>query len=47
MAKQFAPIYSDQDFINMDKYKAAIKLAVDGQPTPGFSIVPPDPGAEK
>ena len=34
MGKQFAPVYSDQDFVNMDKFKAAIKLSVDGQPTP-------------
>ena len=34
MAKQFAPAYSDQDFVNMDKFKAAIKLSVDFQPTP-------------
>jgi type IV secretory pathway TraG/TraD family ATPase VirD4 len=46
MAKQFAPAYSDQDFVNMDKFKAAIKLSVDSQPTPGFSIAPPSPFAE-
>lgn len=46
MAKQFAPAYSDQDFVNMDKFKAAIKLSVDSQPTPGFSIAPPNPFAE-
>ena len=46
MAKQFAPSYSDQDFVNMDKFKAAIKLSVDFQPTPGFSIAPPNPFAE-
>lgn len=46
MAKQFAPAYSEQDFINMDKFKAAIKLSVDFQPTPGFSIAPPNPFAE-
>jgi cytochrome c553 len=40
MMKQFAPAYSDQDFVNMDKFKAAIKLSVDFQPTPGFSIAP-------
>lgn len=46
MAKQFAPTYSDQDFVNMDKFKAAIKLSVDSQPTPGFSIAPPNPFLE-
>ncbi len=47
MAKQFAPAYSDQDFINMDKFKAAIKLSVDGQPTPGFSLNVPLPWLDK
>ena len=47
MGKQFAPVYSDQDFINMDKFKAAIKLSIDGQPTPGFSLNVPFPWLEK
>jgi hypothetical protein len=47
MWKQFAPVYSDQDFVNMDKFKAAIKLSVDGQPTPGFSLNVPLPWLEK
>ncbi len=47
MSKQFAPAYSEQDFINMDKFKAAIKLSVDGQPTPWFSLSVPLPWLEK
>jgi type IV secretory pathway TraG/TraD family ATPase VirD4 len=47
MAKQFAPTYSDQDFVNMDKFKAAIRLSVDGQPTPGFSLNVPFPWLDK
>lgn len=47
MAKQFAPVYSDQDFVNMDKFKAALKLSVDGQPTTGFSLNVPLPWLEK
>ncbi len=47
MAKQFAPAYSDQDFVNMDKFKAALKLSVDGQPTPGFSLNVPLPWLEQ
>ena len=44
MAKQFAPQYSDQDFINMDRGKAALKLSIDNQPSPGFEIsIPYDP----
>lgn len=47
MAKQFAPVYSDQDFVNMDKFKAALRLSVDGQPTSGFSLNVPLPWLEK
>lgn len=47
MAKQFAPVYSDQDFVNMDKFKAAIRLSVDEQPTAGFSLNVPQPWIEK
>lgn len=47
MAKQFAPAYADQDFVNMDKFKAALKLSVDWQPTPGFSLNVPLPWMEK
>jgi len=47
MEKQFAPVYSNQDFVNMDKFKAAIKLSIDGQPSPGFSLNVPFPWLEK
>ncbi len=47
MAKQFSPIYSEQDFMNMDKFKAALKLSIDGQPSPGFSLEVPRPWLEK
>jgi hypothetical protein len=47
MAKQFAPVYSDQDFVNMDKFKAALRLSVDEQPTSGFSLDVPRPWLEK
>lgn len=47
MGKQFAPVYSEQDFVNMDKFKAALKLSVDGQPTSGFSLNVPLPWLEK
>jgi type IV secretory pathway TraG/TraD family ATPase VirD4 len=47
MAKQFAPAFSDQDFVNMDKFKAALKLSVDGQPSPGFSLSVPLPWLEE
>lgn len=47
MAEQFAPIYSEQDFMNMDKFKAALRLSIDGQPSPGFSLDVPRPWLEK
>ncbi len=47
MSEQFAPIYSEQDFMNMDKFKAALRLSIDGQPSPGFSLDVPRPWLEK
>ena len=47
MGKQFAPAFSDQDFVNMDKFKAALKLSIDGQPSPGFSLNVPLPWLEQ
>lgn len=45
--EQFAPVYSSQDFMNMDKFQAAIRLSVEGQPTSGFSLDVPRPWLEK
>ena len=38
-----APVFSDQDLINVDKYKAVMKLSIDTQPSKPFSIIPLDP----
>lgn len=46
MAKQFMPEFSDQDLKNMDKFKAIMKLSVDGQPTTAFSLIPVNPYLE-
>lgn len=46
MAKYYAPTFSDQDLVNMDKFKATMKLAVDNQPTTPFSIIPINPYLE-
>ncbi len=46
LAKQFAPNFSDRDLINMDKFKGVMKLMVDGQPTPAFSVTPVNPYLE-
>lgn len=47
MAKEMAPVFSDQDLINIDKYKAVMKLSIDTQPSKPFSIVPLNPYLEK
>ncbi len=46
MAKYFAPTFSEQDLVNMDKFKATMKLSVDNQPTIPFSIIPINPYLE-
>jgi hypothetical protein len=38
MEKQFSPKFSGNDLTNLDKFKGVIKLSVDMQPTPAFSI---------
>ncbi|MBP7670682.1 type IV secretion system DNA-binding domain-containing protein [Candidatus Gracilibacteria bacterium] len=43
MAKEMAPVFSDQDLVNVDKYKAVMKLSIDTQPSRPFSIVPANP----
>ncbi len=47
MAKEMAPVYSDQDLINLDKFKAVMKLSIDTQPSRPFSITPLNPYLEK
>jgi hypothetical protein len=43
MAKEMTPVFADQDLINIDKYKAVMKLSIDTQPSRPFSIVPKNP----
>ena len=43
MGKEFAPAFTDQDLVNIDKYKAVMKLSVDTQPSKPFSITPVNP----
>ena len=47
LEEQFAPVYSNHDFMNMDKFQAALRLSVDGQPSQGFSLDIPRPWLEK
>ncbi|MEK7529042.1 MAG: type IV secretion system DNA-binding domain-containing protein [Patescibacteria group bacterium] len=46
MAKEMGPVFSEQDLINIDKYKAVMKLSIDTQPSRPFSIVPLNPYTE-
>lgn len=46
MEKYYAPTFSSQDLVNMDKFKAVMKLAVDNQPTTPFSVIPVNPYLE-
>ena len=46
LAKQFNPYFSDQDLINMDKFKGVAKIAIDGQPSTAFSLTPSNPYLE-
>ena len=43
MGKEMTPAFSEQDLINIDKYKAVIKLSIDTQPSRPFSITPVNP----
>lgn len=47
MEKYYAPVFSNQDLVNMDKFKAVMKLSIDNQPTTPFSIIPKNPYLEK
>lgn len=47
MMKEMAPVFSDQDLVNLDKYKAVMKLSIDTQPSRPFSITPLNPYLEK
>lgn len=46
MEKYYSPVFSNQDLVNMDKFKAVMKLSVDNQPTTPFSIIPKNPYLE-
>ncbi len=45
--KEMAPVFSEQDLVNMDAFKGAMKLCVNGQPSRPFSIEVPRPWLEK
>lgn len=47
MAREMAPVFSEQDLINLDKYKAVLKLCIGGQPSRPFNLTPPNPSLEQ
>jgi len=47
MSKEMSPVFSENDLINIDKYKAVMKLSIDTQPSQPFSIIPLNPYLEK
>ncbi len=42
-AKEMSPVFSDGDLVNMDAFKSAMKLSIDGQPSRPFSLEVPRP----
>ena len=46
MSKYYAPTFSDQDLVNMDKFKAVTKISIDNQPSTPFSFIPVNPYLE-
>lgn len=46
LVRQFAPVFSQNDLINIDNYNAYVKLLVNGEPSRPFNIrtLPPDVG---
>jgi hypothetical protein len=47
MGKEMSPNFTEQDLVNIDKFKAVMKLSVDTQPSAPFSITPVNPYLEK
>jgi hypothetical protein len=46
LAKEYAPIFEENDLVNLDKYNIYIKMSIDGVTCPAFSAItlPPNPG---
>ena len=41
--KEMAPVFSEQDLVNLEAFRGAMKLSIDGQPSRPFSIEVPRP----
>lgn len=42
-AKEMAPVFSEQDLVNLDAFKGAMKLCIDGKPSRPFTVEVPRP----
>ncbi len=40
LEKEFTPVFTQQDLVNIDARKSAMKLSIDGQPSRPFSLIP-------
>lgn len=47
LEKEMAPVFTQQDLINIDKYKAVLKLSIGSQPSRPFSLIPVNPYTDK
>lgn len=47
IAKDFAPVFSNQDLVNIDNRKAVMRLCIDGQASSAFSLTPVNPYTQK
>jgi len=45
LAKEYAPVFEENDLVNLDKYNIYIKMSIDGVTCPAFSAItlPPNP----
>jgi hypothetical protein len=46
-SKEMSPVFSEGDLVNMDAFKGAMKLCINGQPSRPFSIEVPRPWLDK
>ncbi len=45
LEKEFTPVFSQQDLVNIDARKAVMKLSINTQPSRPFSLIPQNPNA--
>lgn len=47
LAKEFSPVFEENDLVNLDKFRVYIKMAIDGITSPGFSAITLPPPVDK